>query len=685
MKLSDLKIRVRIFAALIVPVVGMILFSGYLCFQEFAIKTENDKLSKLVHMAPAVSAVVHEMQKERGLSAVYISGNGAAQARDRLDSERALADKSRDSLKEGFLAFDVSQYDDELAARLDKAMKALEELQQARAHVTSLDYSVAQMAQYYTATISSLLDIVSYASVLSSDADVTREMAAYENFLQAKERAGIERAMGANGFGQSKFAPPVFQKFVSLIAQQETFMERFNTLSAAELKKDYEHTVQGASVVEVDRLRGLVLAAGSNVMLDGSISGEHWFETITKKINLMKEVEDRISTDLEENVLALAEHAALLFWVALGVSLLLFACVFSLGFVIVRSIVTPVAEATEGLKALADDSLDFEIQGTERKDEIGDIAQTMLVFQKNALERREMAKQQDADNQAKLERAETVNKLVEGFDHKASEILDGLSAAATEMEATSQSMSAIAEETNKQAVAMSAAANQAGANVQNVASATEELTASIQDIAKQITQSSENTKTASTSVNQTQETMERLATSANKIGQVIGLITDIAEQTNLLALNATIESARAGDAGKGFAVVANEVKSLASETQKATDEISVMIEAIQSETQEAVQAIGGVSRLIDELNATATGIAAAMEEQTSATSEISRNVQEAATGTNEVTSNITGVSDAAGESGKAASEVLDVAQQLAERSQSMQKEVESFLKDIRAA
>lgn len=349
----------------------------------------------------------------------------------------------------------------------------------------------------------------------------------------------------------------------------------------------------------------------------------------------------------------------------------------------VRSITGPLSEANNGLQELANDNLDYQVVGDMRKDEIGDIARAMLVFKRNALERRHMTALQEDENKAKLVRAARIESLINTFDSTANKLIRSLESAATEMDTTSQSMLNIANQTSAQSSVVAASAIQAGANVQNVASAAEELSASIREIALQMSKSSDLADRALDSVTEAKETIGRLSIAGNKINQVVGLITEIAEQTNLLALNATIEAARAGDAGKGFAVVASEVKSLANQTQRATDDIAVMVQDVQEQTQQAVAVISNVGKAIADLNATTSAVAAAVEEQTSATQEISRNVQEAATGTDEVNSGITQVSDGARESGNAAGNVLTVSKELSGQSQQMKISIESFLTGIR--
>ncbi len=265
------------------------------------------------------------------------------------------------------------------------------------------------------------------------------------------------------------------------------------------------------------------------------------------------------------------------------------------------------------------------------------------------------------------------------------EVVDSVASAADEMESTAQSMSATAEETSRQATAAAAGVEQASSNVQTVATASEELASSIAEVSRQVSESANIAKTAVEEADKTNAQVESLVEAAQKIGEVVKLISEIAEQTNLLALNATIEAARAGDAGKGFAVVAGEVKSLASQTAKATEEISTQIAAIQGATGDAAAAIKGIAETIIKVDEIATTIAAAVEEQGAATQEIARNAQEASAGTTEIANNVSGVNQAATETGTAATQVLDAAQGLSEQSEGLSQEIDKFLESIKAA
>jgi len=261
------------------------------------------------------------------------------------------------------------------------------------------------------------------------------------------------------------------------------------------------------------------------------------------------------------------------------------------------------------------------------------------------------------------------------------EVTGIVASASTELQNTAQAMSATAEQTNVQAGAVAAASEEASTNVQTVAAAAEELSSSLEEVGRQVVESSSIAKSAVEEAAKTNTSVEGLSEAAQKIGEVVELINDIASQTNLLALNATIEAARAGEAGKGFAVVANEVKSLANQTAKATEEISAQISSMQSATNEAVGAIKGIGQTIGNINDIASTIASAVEEQTAATQEIARNVQQASAGTAEVSSNITGVTQAATETGSSAEEVLNAAKELSTQAEQLRSDIEDFMRE----
>ncbi|MGH6953579.1 MAG: methyl-accepting chemotaxis protein [Alphaproteobacteria bacterium] len=375
------------------------------------------------------------------------------------------------------------------------------------------------------------------------------------------------------------------------------------------------------------------------------------------------------------------------FSIALGV---LFA------FVIARGITRPITAMTGAMNRLAQGDKTAEIPGLGRGDEIGSMAGAVQVFKDNAIEmdrmqkEREEAEHQRAEEAAARqkeaeERASRLGQLTQAFDKAVTGALEAVSSATNQLEASARSMAASTEETTNQTTAVAAASEQATSNVQTAASAAEELSNSITEISRQVGESAKVAQKAVEEANRTNTTVQGLAEAAKKIGEVVNLISDIAAQTNLLALNATIEAARAGDAGKGFAVVASEVKSLATQTAKATEEIAAQIGSIQGATGDAVKAIDGIGATITRINEIASAIASAVEEQGAATQEIARNVQEAATGTQEVSRNIGGVNQAATEVSKAATQVLQASSDVAKQSDSLRQDVNKFLGEVRAA
>jgi methyl-accepting chemotaxis protein len=356
------------------------------------------------------------------------------------------------------------------------------------------------------------------------------------------------------------------------------------------------------------------------------------------------------------------------------------------GWLVLRSLCRPMQRLTQVMRALAAGDVSVAVPAPASGDEIGQMAETVAVFKQNAIDKQRAEQEAAAQKErAEAEKRAARARMAAEFERSVGGVVATIATAAGSMQSSAKALSATAEETSRQSTVVTAASNQASTNVQTVASAAEELNASVTEISRQVGSSTQIAGQAVDEATRTNATVEGLANAAEKIGDVVRLINDIAGQTNLLALNATIEAARAGEAGKGFAVVATEVKSLATQTAKATEEIGGQVAAIRSATADAVAAISGIGKTIGQLNEVATAIASAVEEQGAATREIARNVQQAAVGTNEVSSNIAGVSQAAGQTGSAATLVLDAAGQLAGEAQTLRAAVDRFLAEVRAA
>jgi methyl-accepting chemotaxis protein len=401
-------------------------------------------------------------------------------------------------------------------------------------------------------------------------------------------------------------------------------------------------------------------------------------EILKKDIDLNNAGADKAARDAADNY----AFAFALLAVILGVAVIIGIAV---GIYLIRDVSSGIASIVKPMQALGQGDLAAQVPHQGEKTEIGAMADVLQVFKEALIAKRAADEAAARDAEAKIERGRRVDGITRDFESMIGEIVETVSSASTQLEASAGTLTATAERSRELTTTVAAASEEASTNVQSVASATEEMASSVNEISRQVQESA---RMAGAAVDQARATTDRvseLSKAAARIGDVVELINTIAGQTNLLALNATIEAARAGEAGRGFAVVASEVKALAEQTAKATGEIGQQISGIQAATQDSVGAIREISGTIEKLSEISSTIAAAVEEQGAATQEISRNVQQAAHGTVQVSSNITDVQRGASETGLASSQVLAAAQSLSGDSNRLKLEVGKFLHAVRAA
>ena len=681
---SQAKIATRLALAIALPILAVLLMGGLVISQQLQTVRQANQLQALSHFSSRISDLVHELQKERGMSALFIGSRGQQMGTE-LQAQRRDTDGQIAIVQDTLKALSLSDYSAGLRQSVENGLSGLAELAAKRADVSGLRIVGPDSFRFYTSLITNLLAVPQESVKVSDSPAVTANLLAYFNFLAAKERAGQERATGSAGFASGQFAPAQYRTLLTILAEQAAFLSSFQSYATEAQRNAAQQTLTGPIITEAERLRRIAVETGSEKPL-GGVAARDWFKATTDRIDLMKTVEDVLQRDLATLNQANAAQAWKILTYGSSFALIMLMAALIVGFVLARGITRPITGMTEAMRGLARGDWSTAIPGRDKRDEIGTMAEALEVFRNGMMEAEELRKAQETQKQqAAEERRIAMNDLADKFEQSIGEVVGNVTQASSRLQGTAEEMARTAEETSGQSTAVAAASEQVTANVQTVASATEELSASIREIAQQVAEASRMTNEAVGQARSSTQEVQGLTDAAQRIGDVVRIINDIAGQTNLLALNATIEAARAGEAGKGFAVVASEVKALASQTTKATDEIASQIKAMQEATVRSAQVITHIAETIDQLSQSSTAIASAVEEQGAATQEIARNVQQAAVGTTEVAGNITQVSQAANVTGSAATSLLSAAGTLSKDGAALKKQVDGFLREIRAA
>jgi methyl-accepting chemotaxis protein len=671
------KIGARILIVLAIPVVGLLMLAGQVMWDRHTTATEMKELSRLVELSTRMSGLVHELQRERGSSAVFLGSKGQ-RFQTELEAQRRATDVAHTALMAVLLQdIDMSRRD-ALGETMRNAAELLSGLGARRAAVTVQLVTGSANTAAFTAMIMPMIDAIGRIVSQSADTTVTQALTIFYNLEQAKERAGRERALGALGFSKHALDPALFRNFMSTVAEEDAYFRSYDVFATPEDRALLAKVVTGPDVAEMLNLRNMML----DTPIDGRLSdvaSDHWFHIATIRIDLIREVENSIADRMTTVAHAARDNATRAFWAATAVVATLLVLGGVVGALTARGIVRPVTAMTTAMLKLASGDRTVEIPAQGRHDEIGEMAKAVAVFKQTAIENDRLTETTIQEHARLARLQDAMDEHTQDFGASISGVMEGLVQHAGQLHAAAQAMSDAAANTSS---ATTVAADDSAASVRDlsaVTSAADEMSRSTDEISRQVAQVTDVVREAVAHATATDQKVGSLADSAQKIVGVVRLIRAIAGQTNLLALNATIESARAGEAGKGFVVVAGEVKALAKQTALATEQISAQIDEIVAATADAKQAVRTVAQAIGQVDTVAGAIYAAVERQAAATQAIGQSAHTLSSASEEAGRAMDTVRIIAGQTDAASGRVMSVADEVGHTAAALRIEVTDFL------